>query len=121
MLDALDRARHIIEERLHELEDEAKKLRDALARLAHQDGRKRKKRSGRPTTKRAPRGERQRQLLTSIENHPDYKPSEHAKAMKVSPNQVYALARKLHDEGKITKTAKGTYRLKELKARAKAS
>jgi hypothetical protein len=120
LLDALDKARHIIEERLHELEDEAKKLRDVLARLAHQDGPKPKKGSGRPT-KRAPRGERQRQLLSSIKKHPDYKPSEHAKAMKVSPNQVYGLARKLQDEGKITKTAKGTYKLKEAKPKAKAS
>ena len=120
MPDALDKARHIIEERLHEVEEEAKKLRNALARLAHQDGRKPKKKPGRPTTRRAPRGERQRQLLASIEKHPDYKPSEHAKAMKVGPNQVYGLASKLQEEGKITKTAKGTYKTKEHKAKAKA-
>ena len=41
--------------------------------------------------------------------------------MKVSPNQVYALARKLHDEGKITKTAKGTYKTKSTTAKAKGS
>lgn len=118
MPDALDRARHVIEERLHELEDEAKKLRDALARLAHQDGRKPKRKPARPPSKRAPRGQRQKQLLASIEKHPDFKPSEHAKAMKVSPNQVYALARKLQDEGKMAKTAKGTYTIKKSKAKA---
>lgn len=104
MSDTLDRARDLIEERLHELQDEAKKLRESLAGLVHLDGREPKK-PARRTAKRAPRGERQRQLLASIEKHPEFKPSEHAKAMKVSPNQVYALARKLQDEGKITKTA----------------
>lgn len=118
MPDALDRARHVIEERLHELEHETKKLRDALARLAHHDGRKPKGQAARRTTKRAPRGERQSQLLASIENHPDYKPSEHAKAMKVSANQVYGLASKLQEEGKIAKTAKGTYKIKKPKAKA---
>jgi hypothetical protein len=112
--DALDRARHVIEERLHELEDEAKKLRDALARLAHQDGRK----PARRASKRAPRGTRQSPLLASIEKHPEYKSSEHATAMKVSPNQVYGLARKLQDEGTITKTAKGTYKAKKATANA---
>ena len=118
MSDALDRARHIIEERLHELEDEARKLREALAKLAHHDGRKPKSKPARRTSKRAPRGERQSQLLASIEKHPDFKPSEHAKAMKVSPNQVYGLARKLQADGKITKTATGTYKLKAAKAKS---
>ena len=36
--------------------------------------------------------------------------------MKVSPNQVYGLASKLQEEGKITKTAKGTYKVKKSKA-----
>ncbi len=118
MSDALDRARHFIEERLHELENEAKKLRESLAALGHRDGRDAKGKPVRRTTKRAPRGERQRQLLASIEKHPDFKPSEHAKAMKVSPNQVYGLARKLQAEGKIAKTPKGTYKIKAAKAKA---
>ena len=121
MSDTLDRARHLIEEGLHELEDEAKKLRESLAGLVHLDGREPKTKPARRTAKRAPRGERQRQLLASIEKHPDFKPSEHAKAMKVSPNQVYALASKLQDEGKITKTAKGTYKIKRTTAKAKGS
>lgn len=112
MHEALDRARQVIEERLHEIEDESKKLRDALAGLVHQDGRK----PARQASNRAPRGKRQSQLLASIEKHPDYKPGQHAKAMKVSPNQVYGLARKLQEDGKISKTAKGTYKIKKPKA-----
>jgi hypothetical protein len=121
MPDALDKARHAIEAQLHELEQDAKKLRDALLRLTHEDGRKPGARQTRRTAKRAPRGQRQRQLLTSIEKHPDFKPSEHAKGMKVSPNQVYSLASRLQEEGKITKTAKGTYRIKRARAKSKAS
>jgi hypothetical protein len=121
MPDTIDRVRKIIEDRIHELEDETKKLRESLAALARQDGRKPKAKPARRTSKRAPRGKRQAQLLASIERHPEYKPSEHAHAMKVSPNQVYGLARKLQDEGKITKTAKGTYKVKESKAKAKKS
>jgi hypothetical protein len=116
--DALDRARNVIEERLHELEAETKKLRDALARLAHQDGRKPRSKAARRASKRAPRGKRQSQLLASIEDHPEYKPSEHAKAMKVSPNQVYGLASRLQGQGKIAKTAKGTYKAKKSPAKA---
>ncbi|MCD6016691.1 MAG: hypothetical protein K0R88_2775 [Solirubrobacterales bacterium] len=41
--------------------------------------------------------------------------------MKVSANQIYALASKLQDEGRITKTAKGTYKVKQPKAKAKSS
>jgi hypothetical protein len=119
--EALDRTRRLIEDELHELEAQAKKLRDALTHLGHEDGRKPARKSGRRTGKRAPRGQRQRQLLASVEKHPDYKPSEHAKAMKVSANQIYALASKLQDEGRITKTAKGTYKVKQPKAKAKSS
>ena len=38
--------------------------------------------------------------------------------MKVSPNQVYGLASRLQGEGKITKTAKGTYKAKKSPAKA---
>jgi hypothetical protein len=118
MPEALDRARRAIEDEIHELETQASKLRDALARLAQQDHRRPKAKPPRRSAKRAPRGERQRQLLASIEQHPEYKPSEHAKAMKVSPKQIYPLASKLQGEGKIAKTAKGTYRIKKPRSKA---
>ncbi len=38
MSETIDKARRMIEERLSELEDEAKKLRDALIGLGHRDG-----------------------------------------------------------------------------------
>ena len=112
MPDTIDKARQMIEERLNDLEEEAKKLRDALASLGYRD-RKQSKTPTRKTTKRAKPGQREKQLLASVSKHPDYKPSEHAKAMGVSANQVYSLATKLQKEGKLTKTAKGTYKVKQ--------
>ena len=112
MSETIDKARHMIEERLSELEDEAKKLRDALVGLGHRDG-KPAKAPAPKAKKRAKPGQREKQLLTSVTKHPDYKPSEHAKAIGVSVNQVYSVATKLQKEGKLTKTAKGTYKVKQ--------
>jgi predicted Rossmann fold nucleotide-binding protein DprA/Smf involved in DNA uptake len=115
MPDTLDRARLVIEERLHELEAEAQSLRNALASLGQGDRQTRKRRPARRTTKRAARGERQKQLLDSIRRNPSYKATEHAKAIGISPNQVYSLANKLQEQGKITKTGTGTYKVKRSK------
>jgi hypothetical protein len=112
----------MIEDELHDLEAQAKRLRDALSHFGHEDGHKPTRKPPRRGSKRAPRGQRQRQLLASIEKHPEYKLGEHAKAMKVDPKQVYGLASKLQKEGKITETGKGTYKRKEhSKAKAKSS
>jgi predicted Rossmann fold nucleotide-binding protein DprA/Smf involved in DNA uptake len=113
MTNTIDKARRMIEERLAELEDEAKKLGDALVSLGHRHGKSSKAQPARKTKKRAKPGQREEQLLASVSKHPDYKPGEHAKAMGVSANQVYSLATRLQKEGKITKTAKGTYKVKK--------
>jgi hypothetical protein len=118
MTSTIDKARHMIEERLSELEDEAKKLRDALIGLGHRDGKPAKETSAPKAKKRAKPGQREKQLLTSITKHPGYKPSEHAKAIGVSTNQVYSVATKLQKERKLTKTAKGTYKVKQSAANA---
>ena len=117
MSETIDRARHMIEERLSDLEDEAKKLRDALVGLGHRDG-KPAKAPAPKAKKRAKPGQREKQLLTSVSKHPDYKPSEHAKAIGVSTNQVYSVATRLQKEGQLTKTAKGTYKVKQSAAKA---
>jgi predicted transcriptional regulator len=72
----------------------------------------------RKTKKRAKPGQREKQLLASVSKHPEYRPSEHAKAIGVSANQVYAVAAKLQKEGKLTKTAKGTYKVNKPAAEA---
>ncbi len=120
MPDTIDTARKFIEEQLAKLEEEAKKLREALASLGGRDG-KPAEALAPEAQKRAKPGQREKQLLNSVSKHPDYKPSEHAKAIGVSPNQVYSLARKLQKEGKLTKTAKGTYKVKAPAASKKGS
>ena len=123
MPDTIGKARKAIEDGLAELEAEAKKLRDALATLGHRDGKSRDSKPAKAPTpkpkKRAKPGQREKQLLTSVSKHPDYKPSEHAKTMGVSANQVYSLATKLQKEGKLTKTAKGTYKVKQPRPKSK--
>ena len=113
MPNTIDKARKAIEDGLAELEEEAKKLRDALASLGHRDGKPSKAKPAPKAKQRAKPGQREKQLLASVTKHPDYKPGEHAKAMGVSANQVYSLANKLQKEGKLTKTVKGTYKVKE--------
>ncbi len=53
--------------------------------------------------KRAPRGEREKQLLSSIETHPDFRVSEHAREVGVSPQQLYPLLNRLVAKDAIEK------------------
>lgn len=112
MSEAIDKARTAIEDRLHEIRDEEKRLVNALKALggrakktAHLDGGSKKPRRSR---KRAKPGEREKQLLASIKKHPDFKQAEHAKAMGVSSNQVYGLVNKMTKAGTIKKSKEGT-------------
>lgn len=106
MPDVLDQARKVIETRLHELEDEARKLRDALANL---DGGRpiRRRRRRRSTARRAPRGRRQEQFLTAVKKSPGAPVSQIAKGMGVAPQQLYPIGRRLHQRGQIRKQGKG--------------
>jgi hypothetical protein len=107
--DVLDEARKAIHTRLSEIEDEARRLRNALTHLG--DGKPtrgrgrttKRRRSGR----RAPRGQRQQQFLTAVRKNPGARGSEIAKEMGVPPSQAYALARSLQQKGEIRKRGKG--------------
>jgi hypothetical protein len=115
-MDAIDKARSAIEDRLRELQDEEKRLKAALKHLvdrnAPSQGRPRGSTNRRTTTrKRAPRGQRERQLLASIKGHPNYKQADHAKEIGIKPNQVYGLINKLNKDGKVKKSKDGTLTL----------
>ena len=112
MPDTIDKARHMIEERLSELEGEAKKLRDALAGLGQRDA-KPSKAPAPQAKKRAKPGQREKQLLASIKAHPDYKQADHAREIGVKPSQVYGLVTKLSKDGKIRKSKEGKLALRE--------
>jgi hypothetical protein len=108
MPDLLDRARKAIETQLRELEDEARRLRDALASLDHHRLRgRRPPTTRRSTARRAPRGQRQKQFLAAVKKNPGTPVSQIAKDMGVAPNQLYPIARRLHEKGEIRKQGKG--------------
>lgn len=110
MADVLDEARRAIEARLRELEDEARDLKDALMRLGGgklKVGRRRTTTRRRSTTRRAPRGQRQEQFLAAVKKNPGAPVSQIAKDIGVAPNQLYTVARRLHQKGEIRKRGKG--------------
>ena len=110
MADVVDQARKAIETRLRELEDEARRLRDALTSLGGRKpstSRRRRPTTRRSTTPRAPRGKRQQQFLAAIKKNPGAPVSEIAKDIGVSPQQLYPVARRLREKGEIRKRGKG--------------
>lgn len=111
--DVIADARRAIEKRLSEIRDEEKRLENALRHLGSEV---KKRAPGRPKgsktrKKRAPRGQREKQLLASIKKNPKYTQSEHARAIGIEPNQVYALVAKLTKDGKVKKSKGGTLSL----------
>ena len=108
-MDAIDKAQSVIQDRLRALTEEEKRLEKALKALVHSDSKKKGQPSatGR-TRKRAPRGQREKQLLASIKKHPNYKQTEHAKAIGISSNQVYGLVSKMSKTKQIRKNKDGT-------------
>lgn len=129
MVEAFERARDILEERLREVEAEAQELRKALGSLppVHSQRSQASERQrasgkrvesagqrqvGKKRTKRAARGEREAQLLESISGHPNHRVSEHAQAIGISAQQAYPLLKRLTAAGKIERTESG-YRVKK--------
>ena len=109
MADVVDQARKAIESRLHELEDEARRLRDALTSLGGRKPARSRRRttSRRAATRRAPRGQRQQQFLAAVKKNPGAPVSEIAKEIGVPPQQLYPIARRLREKGEIRKRGKG--------------
>jgi hypothetical protein len=128
MSDTIERARGIIEDRIREIEAERARLEEALDGLGQSVAarpaatprsaarRPRPARAGR--TPRAARGERERQLLKSIQKSPERRVSDHARAMGVRPQQLYPLLRRLQSSGQIERTERG-FRVKETSAASK--
>jgi len=119
----LEQARDLLAKRLEELDGEREQLIAAIAQLdgaakgspssaaaspAKRRGSSRRRASSKTTTrgtrrKRAPRGERESQLLASIEANPGYRVSDHAREVGVKPQQLYPILNRLKSENKITK------------------
>lgn len=117
MASTIDTVTNAIKARLNEIEDERKRLERALASLNGGSGPSRRSQPTKPSGirrggQRAKRGEREAQLLASIQRNPNYKSADHAREMGVSSNQVYGLVTKMTKAGTISKNAKGILKAK---------
>jgi len=118
----LDEARKLLAKRLEEIDRERAQLVAALEQLEGLEesspaaatskrstrarGRTRgssSRKSSNGRRKRAPRGEREKQLLNSIGTNPGYRVSEHAREVGVKPQQLYPILNRLVTNDVITK------------------
>jgi sugar-specific transcriptional regulator TrmB len=119
---ALDEARELLERRLADVHDEARKLERALAEL----GGRAKRSPGRPrgsaskaNTKAsvgAPKKRRRRrggtradQAVELITSQPGISASDVAKTMKIKPNYLYRVLGDLEKEGRVKKDGRQYY------------
>jgi ribosomal protein S25 len=111
----LDEARDLVKKRLADLDDERRRLEQALADLGGKAG---KRRPGRPrkTKKRAPAstgkkrrrsrrrgGTRADQAVDLVKKNPGISAAEIAKKMKIKPNYLYRVLGDLQKEGRLKK------------------
>jgi transposase-like protein len=121
----LDEALDLVKKRLHELDEERKRLERALAELGgtitRRPGRppgSGKRGPGRPPkaassggTTAAPRKRRRRrrsgtradQAVALVEKNPGISASEIAKSLKIKPNYLYRVLGEMEKEGRVTK------------------
>jgi predicted ArsR family transcriptional regulator len=117
----LDEALDLVRKRLHELDEERKRLERALAELGgtitRRPGRppgSGKRGPGRPpkaaSTTTAPRKRRRRrggtradQAVALVEKSPGISASEIAKSLKIKPNYLYRVLGELEKEGRVAK------------------
>ena len=118
----IDQAASLLREQIRTLDEERQKLEQALSALTGaSNGARTTRRSTRGPTrgarrssrgrKRAPRGRRQAQVITYLEANPGAGPSQIAKAIGTSPNNVHAALRKGRGDKMIRKQRGGGYAL----------
>jgi DNA-binding NtrC family response regulator len=118
--DKLTEARALLETRLAELDSEREQLTAAIEQLdgvmkgsgngssarrrsSTRRGGSAKRSSNGGSRKRARRGQREKQLLNSLKAHPDYRVSDHAREVGVSPQQLYPLLNRLVAKDAVVK------------------
>ncbi len=113
--DAVQQAKELLRSRLSEIEKERTQLEHALRSLGPSPSTRRgPKAAGSPGPrrrrsggKRARRGQRESEFLAQVESNPGAKISEIAKTMGVAPQQLYPIARRLSESGKVTRKDEG--------------
>jgi hypothetical protein len=119
--ETIERVRDLIEARLLELNEEAKRLEKAvedfgsdrlgaMGRRRQRRKRARSKRAGSKRRRRAKRGQRRDELLAALDENPGAKTSDLAKQLGVSASQAAGLTRQLGRQGLVRKSG-GGYRL----------
>lgn len=113
--DAVQQAKELLRSRLAEIEKERTQLEHALRSLGQSPSTRRGPRAAtspgprrrRSGGKRARRGQRESEFLAQVESNPGAKISEIAKTMGVAPQQLYPIARRLNESGKVTRKDEG--------------
>lgn len=124
MSETTDAVRQLLHSRLDEIIEEAERLERALRSMGENipsrpSTRRRstaatkssQRRTSRRRPKRAPRGQRQEQLLAAIKQNPGARPAELARAIGINPSQVHGLLRKARARKLIAKQGEG-YKVK---------
>jgi hypothetical protein len=112
--DAVQKAKELLRSRLSELDAERSQLEHALRSLGSSHGSSSSSSPGRPARtrrrsggKRARRGQREEEFLAQIKDNPGAKISDIAGSIGVAPQQLYPIARRLSDSGKVTRKGEG--------------
>ena len=112
----LEKARALIEERLRDLDEEKKRLEQALANLNGQRRGPGRPRGSRSRTAAASGGRRRRRrrggtradhALKAVKEQPGISASEIAAKLKIKPNYVYRVMAGLTEDGKVVKEGRG--------------
>ena len=113
--DAVQQAKELLRSRLSEIEKERTQLEHALRSLGPSPSHASRPQGGRQPRAQAsalrrqarPRGQRESEFLAQVESNPGAKISEIAKTMGVAPQQLYPIARRLSESGKVTRKDEG--------------
>ena len=105
----VDKARSLIEERLAELEDERRRLEDALKGLGGKRGPGRPRGSTNRKRRRRQGGTRGEQALKLIKGDPGINPSQIAEQLGIKPNYLYRVMNELQKDGLVVKRGRGYF------------
>lgn len=105
----VDKARGLIEERLAELNDERKRLEEALKGLGGKRGPGRPRGSANRKRRKRRGGTRGEQAVKIITDNPGITPSEIAKRLGIKPNYLYRVMNDLQKDGLVSKRGRGYF------------
>ncbi len=111
-MSSVETAERALRDRLDEIQDEERRLQQALRVLggeikAKPRSRRARSRASTGGRRRARRGHRKAQFLREVKANPGMPVSEIAARLKIAPSQAYTLARRLTEAGEIKKRGKG--------------